>query len=168
MYTHACSDERTGDALRLGAASQKRSRQQRHASRHAPEPHMRKHRACSGCVVKCLYRLYIGSISASPTACPLRGYGRAGTQKMTASERRSFCLGHFVAVSLGAAASVARGAAVCSPACAHMRARACMEASAGDGIANIRFRCYQPAVCSPACALFLATFRGMPTADAEG
>ena len=27
-----------------------------------------------------LYRLYIGSISASPTACPLRGYGRAGTR----------------------------------------------------------------------------------------
>ena len=26
------------------------------------------------------YRLYIGSISALPTACPLRGYGRAGTQ----------------------------------------------------------------------------------------
>ena len=25
-------------------------------------------------------RLYIGSISAAPTACPLRGYGRAGTQ----------------------------------------------------------------------------------------
>ena len=25
-------------------------------------------------------RLYIGSISASPTACLLRGYGRAGTQ----------------------------------------------------------------------------------------
>ena len=24
--------------------------------------------------------IYIGSISASPTACPLRGYGRAGTQ----------------------------------------------------------------------------------------
>ena len=27
-----------------------------------------------------LYRLYIGSTSASATACPLRGYGRAGTQ----------------------------------------------------------------------------------------
>ena len=30
--------------------------------------------------VQALYRLYIGSISASPTARPLRGYGRAGTQ----------------------------------------------------------------------------------------
>ena len=29
----------------------------------------------------CRHRgLYIGSISASPTACPVRGYGRAGTQ----------------------------------------------------------------------------------------
>ena len=27
-----------------------------------------------------LYRLYIGSISEAPTACPLRGYGHAGTQ----------------------------------------------------------------------------------------
>ena len=27
-----------------------------------------------------VYRLYIGSISASPTAFPSRGYGRAGTQ----------------------------------------------------------------------------------------
>ena len=31
-------------------------------------------------------RLYLGSISASPTACPLRGYGRAGTQNDPLSE----------------------------------------------------------------------------------
>ena len=35
---------------------------------------------------RALYRLYIGSISASPTACPLRGYGRAGTQNDRLSE----------------------------------------------------------------------------------
>ena len=29
---------------------------------------------------RALHRLYIGSVSASPTACPLCGYGRAGTQ----------------------------------------------------------------------------------------
>ena len=29
---------------------------------------------------KPILRLYISSISASPTACPLRGYGRAGAQ----------------------------------------------------------------------------------------
>ena len=44
----------------------------------ALEPHAfasrRTQPSCSG------YRLYIGSTSASPTACPLRGYGRAGTQ----------------------------------------------------------------------------------------
>ena len=28
----------------------------------------------------CLHRHYIGSMSASPTASPLRGYGRAGTE----------------------------------------------------------------------------------------
>ena len=33
-----------------------------------------------------LYRLYTGSISASPMACPLRGYGRAGTQSDRLSE----------------------------------------------------------------------------------
>ena len=33
-----------------------------------------------------LYRLYIGSISASPTACPLRRYGRAGAQNDRLSE----------------------------------------------------------------------------------
>ena len=33
---------------------------------------------------------YIGSISASPTACPLCGYGRASTQNDSLSERRSF------------------------------------------------------------------------------
>ena len=32
----------------------------------------------------------IGSTSASPTACPLRGYGRAGTQNDRLGERRSF------------------------------------------------------------------------------
>ena len=70
-------------------------------------------RSSRACAPRAGYRLYIGSISASPTACPLRGYGRADTQndrlsvrgygragtqmtaseqvpKMTASPRRSF------------------------------------------------------------------------------
>ena len=34
--------------------------------------------------------LYIGSTSASPTACPLRGYGRASTQNDRLGERQSF------------------------------------------------------------------------------
>ena len=33
------------------------------------------------CSISALYLLYIGSTSALPTACLLRGYGRAGTQK---------------------------------------------------------------------------------------
>ena len=35
-----------------------------------------------------LYRLYIGSISASPTACPLRGYGLAGNQNDRLGKKR--------------------------------------------------------------------------------
>ena len=34
----------------------------------------------------CLYRLYIGSISASLTTCRLRGHGRAGTQNNRCGE----------------------------------------------------------------------------------
>ena len=41
---------------------------------------------CRHCIGTGTHRLYIGSISASPTACPLRGYGRAGTQNDRLSE----------------------------------------------------------------------------------
>ena len=37
--------------------------------------------------ISALSRLYLGSISASPTACPLRGCGRAGTQNDRLSPR---------------------------------------------------------------------------------
>ena len=39
-----------------------------------------KHKPSKEVACSNLYRLCIGSISASPTACPLHGYGRAGTQ----------------------------------------------------------------------------------------
>ena len=50
-------------------------------------------RAWHTCALNCTWqtpcggaRLYIGSISASPTACPSHGYGRAGTQNDRLSE----------------------------------------------------------------------------------
>ena len=58
-----------------------------HGLPNAPQPRRRLHRQrLDRGPLQAHVGLYIGCISASPTACLLRGYGRAGTQNYRLAE----------------------------------------------------------------------------------